>query len=241
MDSKHNQHGTAETGVNSNKKDNQAKMNAVTDLRNMAMHASSMFTGMSVVGGSADGAPPFMKILQNRTATYVEDVRESPTGDDDKVRDAEELVAGAETSTHLWFVLEAGLLFNKDGKGKYPIDELSRCANPANASNVRLLNCARLRQQLYLSYASHLSVLCNHLGVEVAPLGLILAFGACRTFPDAITLLQRYRARVAGRESSLQCELGVYTRHDYVGPHYACVWYGHCAWALHVKCNLTLS
>ncbi|GFR42482.1 hypothetical protein Agub_g3396 [Astrephomene gubernaculifera] len=130
---------------------------------------------------------------------------------DEEVAAAMEGVRGRSTQcTHLQYVLEAGLLYSKDGQGQYPIDLLNKCPIKGNAGRA----AARIRQSMYLQYAGRLGALCKK-DAPIAPLGLLLAVGASSSYREAGELINQYRA---ARKSG--------------GSHATAAWVSGVGWAL---------
>ncbi|GFR42738.1 hypothetical protein Agub_g3660, partial [Astrephomene gubernaculifera] len=173
-------------GVNDPRKDLQDKEAYVANLKTMAMRGSSLYTGYAIVGGGASQAASYTEKLSKSCKEYFESKGQA----DEEVAAAMEGVRGRSTQcTHLQYVLEAGLLYSKDGQGQYPIDLLNKCPIKGNAGRA----AARIRQSMYLQYAGRLGALCKK-DAPIAPLGLLLAVGASSSYREAGELINQYRA-----------------------------------------------
>ncbi|GIM04987.1 hypothetical protein Vretimale_9461 [Volvox reticuliferus] len=172
-------------GVNDPKKAPVKVASFIEGLKLQCRAGSSVLTGFSVVGGSESQRERAINSLKSKLVAYK--ARLTQPHDAMKRASLDEHAFLEGVHTHLQYVIE-NFLFSADSKGSFPIDVLTKCPVTGNG----VLSGMQKRRGMYLEYGGRLARRCKR--DSAAPIGLLLALGACDTYIMAGRLIDEYNA-----------------------------------------------
>lgn len=123
-----------------------------------------------------------------------------------EIQEADRVVNGV--STHLEYLMEAGLLYRRAQNGPMPIHTLSRGVSVIRYKDTKAkLEFARQRRQVYLEFSPSMTELVKT-DITAPPLGLLLRLGTAETFQSAGNDIVRYRELLATKKLQSRLRVG---------------------------------